>query len=214
MNIKALTAAVTVALSMVAAANAATVSITQTQVLTEDGQDMFFNFDGLAPSDGSGGTVTIASGIARNAPSWSRGAFNGLDLDEPEEYFDLTLDGEDRDRWNCTGHDYGFDISHPSVRKIPGSVGSDNCVFELVVSLDDAFLDDGLLTVGVLFSEYVDYYNNALGGGGSVQGDEVIVTLNYTAAPVSEVPNPAALPLFMAGLAGLGFAGRGRKALP
>ena len=60
--------------------------ITQTQILVSDGQNFIFDFNGLGLSDGTDGVLTIASGTATN-PN-----FNGLDLDNANEFFDVIFE--------------------------------------------------------------------------------------------------------------------------
>lgn len=178
------------ALAAGTAASAATVS--QTQILVEDGQDMFFTFSGLGPSDGTGGTVTIASGQATLSSNPRR---NGLDLDSlgfvageqiiEDEFFDLTLDGTSQGLFSCA--------SGGGLTTITGSDTSvqGECQFSLVLALDGSTLDlligDGALNLGVFFSATVQHFD---------EGDEVIVSLSYTdAGPLAPVPLPAGLPL-------------------
>ena len=180
-----------------APAQATTVSYTDTQVYTANGKDLFFNFENLLPSDGTGGTITIASGISENYP----GVYDGLELRNASEHFELTFDGISQGTYNCTGNG-----GHTP---IPDAITPTtwDCQFELTIALEgpelERLLTDALISIGVLFSDGVEDWN---------ERDQVIVTLEYTEAVISEVPLPAALPLFIAGIAGIGAASRRRKA--
>lgn len=189
--------ALSLALAAATAASGATIS--QTQILVEDGQDMFFNFSGLGPSDGTGGTVTIASGAATR-PS-SDLLPRGLDLTRRNS-FSLTFDeGTSQGSFSCGSGDF--------LTTIPGAITLfGTCKFSLVLALDGAVLDaligDGTLNLGVLFSSGVDHEGH---------GDEVIVSLSYTdAGPIAPVPLPAGLPLMAGGIAALGLLARRRRA--
>lgn len=191
---KALAGAVVVMGLTAGAASALTT--TQTQILTTHGQTMTFNFTGLAPSDGSGGTITIASGLATAATPDE----NGLDLDDSKfEFFDVYFDGVLQGGFNCAGG---------VATAIAGctSNGPGDNIFSLALSLSGSALQsliaDGSVAVRLVFSGLVDEFGD---------GDEVKVSLTYN--PVAAVPLPAALPLLASGLGALGFAGwRRRKA--
>ena len=190
----AIAIALTFAALGAAPAMAETISISQSQFMTEDGQDFTFNFSGLAPSDGNGGTITIASGASGNSP--------GFDLNTGMEYFQLNFDGVFQGTYHCGGLGSFDGFTHT---QIPDNTGGTDCEFALVITLSgpdfDALLADALISIGVLFSEKVSHRGD---------GDELVVSLSYTA---SEVPLPAALPLFIAGMAGIGAAARRRRKL-
>ena len=177
-----------------APASAAIVTYSDTQVMTEDGQDFTFNFENLLPSDGTGGTITIASGKSTSIP----GAWDGIDLDSSSEYFELAFDGiAQGTTYNCTGlggHTAIADAENPD---------TSNCKFSLTIALSgeelDTLLADQIISIGVSFSNGVIVFFDF---------DEVIVELEYHAVPV-----PAALPLFVAGIAGIGAVSRRRKKL-
>ena len=162
-----------------APAMAAPVLLSETQNQTSTGQDFTFLFTPLPPSDGSGGTVTIATG---------NGFIPGIDLGIGSigEFFEATFDGASQGSFTCGNAGLGQTI-------IPGNAGTeDDCTFSLVLAIDGgtlaALIADGSLSVGVLLGPSVNDFGD---------NDEVIVTLAYTSAPV---PEPATLLLFGAGL--------------
>lgn len=168
---------------------AAPISITQNQVMTEDGQDFFFSFAGLEASDGTGGLITIANGPG--------GDFPGMDLDEDDEFFEVSIDGENLGvQWACTE-------SLGDFTPVPGSIGDIDCQFSLALPQAsvafDVLLADGIIDIGVLFSDAVTFFN---------EGDEVEVTLAYSTATVTSVSAPATLAFLGLGLAGLGMSRR------
>lgn len=181
-----------VAVATTASANTAR----QTQVLVSEAQDMRFVFDGLPASDGTGGTITIASGEATLLPG---GEGEGLDLDSWLEFFHLTLEGMSQGLYSCA--------NGAGLTTIPGATIDNalNCRFSLVLTLDgaglDALIGDGALSLGVLFSKQASDTN---------QGDEVIVTLSYTDA-IAPVSLPAGLPLMVGGIVVLSLVARHRR---
>lgn len=183
----------------VAAATAAPASTArQTQILMSEAQDMRLVFDGLRASDGTGGTITIASGHATLLPG---GEGEGLDLDSWLEFFHLSLEGMSRGLYSCA--------SGAGLTTIPGATIDNalNCRFSLVLTLDGAALDalngDGNLSLGVLFSKQAS---------DTSQGDEVIVTLSYTDA-IAPVSLPAGLPPIVGGVVMSGLVARHRRLL-
>lgn len=186
-------------------AGAATVA-SQEQVLAASGQDLAFAFAGLPPAQG-GGTVTVSTGASANNP--------GIDLNGDfgqlgREFFQLTFDGVPQGLFSCGG-DAGVGAT-----PIPGATGRpdftglpdfSDCRFSLPVTVGAtdlaAFLADGVLTVGVLFSDDVSAFP-ALG-----EADVVGVSLDYDA--VAPVPLPAS-GLLLAGAIGAGLALRRRAA--
>ncbi|KQW45772.1 MULTISPECIES: PEP-CTERM sorting domain-containing protein [unclassified Roseateles] len=173
-------------------ASAAPVSITQNDVLTTGGQDMSFVFNGLAPSNGAGGMITISP---------SGGRITGLDLSGAfpleAEHFEVTFDGVSQGFYSCGG------ASNNGSTAIGGATDNsgnfNDCVFSLSLGLADSFLADGLLTVGVLFGADVSTFSH---------DDVVNVALDYDSG--SRIPEPASLALVS--LALLGAAATRRKA--
>ncbi len=171
------------ATAITGAAHAATVTESQTQILESDGQDLTFTFAGLAPSDGTGGTLTVASGINEANP----GRFDGLDLNEGNEFFEVLIEGTSFGNFNCSG--VGGNTA------IPGSDGDNDCDFSLPIALSgtqlDEFLADGVLTASITFSA-------AVGAFAPGERDQVNLSLSYEA--LAPVPLPASGLLLLAGL--------------
>lgn len=166
-------------------ARAAPYAESQTQLYVEDGQDFLFTFDALPSSDGTGATLTIATGTAIFFP--------GIDLDFEDEFFEVTLDGVDQGlQWNCFGS--GTNTAIPGAFDVSGGLG-ENCEFSLSLGIDAATLDaliaDESLIVGVNFSAEVTEFD---------QEEELIVTLGYETDMGMRVAEPASLAML-----GLGF---------
>lgn len=168
----------------VAATAAGAVTVSQTQTLDHDGQDLTFSFLNLGPV-GPGATLTIASGIAQNFPN--NVGLAGLDLDDPREFFDLSFDGVSQGHFNCGGAG--------GATPIPGATGGIDCDFSFDLGVADTFLNDGSLLVQVAFSSAVGDFGEA---------DEVNLTLDYD---LVETPLPASALLLGTALVGL-YGGR------
>nr|WP_132464324.1 PEP-CTERM sorting domain-containing protein [Rhodovulum marinum] len=176
-------------------AQAATVSITQTVTGTNGfANDLTFAFAGLAPSDGIGGVLTIATGPALDAPD-----FSGLDVTGPGEFFTLRADGEVLGSYTCAAD--ATEETNP--QRIPGgAVNADDtdCTFSLNLALPGGLLDtllaDGATVVEMLFSDIVDDFGD---------GDTVTATLSYTEASAPEIiPLPATASMLLGGLGLMG----------
>ncbi|MEZ5893999.1 MAG: VPLPA-CTERM sorting domain-containing protein [Parvularculaceae bacterium] len=86
--------------------------------------------------------------------------------------------------------------AHPSPFYAAGSSGSGNGFFTLSSGVGQTLVDQ------VVFRIFADNVTQIY---------ELVIDTHFLYGKASEVPLPAALPLFAAGLAGLGFAGRRRK---
>ncbi len=202
-------AAVLASVGTVAQAAPVMESITRTVVGTGGfADDLEFDFTSLAPSNGAGGLLTIATGDATLAPS-----FPGLDLHDydvstdtflrtDDEFFSLSADGLSLGKYTC-GLAEGATV-------IPGATlitADADCAFSLTVAIGgvdlDAMLADGRILVDMLFGGGVNDFGD---------GDTVTATLSYENV-TSVIPLPAAAPLMLAGLGLLGFVGRRRRAI-
>jgi hypothetical protein len=171
------------------AASAVPVFVSQSQILSVDGQDMSFGFAGLAASNGAGGSITISTGT---------GATPGLDLSGAfpleDENFGLNFDGASQGFFSCGGS------SNNGSTAIAGatdnSINFNDCVFTLTLNLSgaalDALLADASVIVDILFGADVSTFGD---------NDEVIVSLAYESG--AAVPEPGILTLLGLGLAGL-----------
>jgi MYXO-CTERM domain-containing protein len=191
--------AVAAALAVAGGASAA-VNVSQTQILTEDGQDMDFLFAGLPePDDGSAGTITIASG--------GSAITEGLDLSgaftDEDEYFEVFFDGALQGSYSADGP--SSNGSTPIPGAVDNSVNFNDAVFTLALPVDAAtlagLLADGNLTVGVYFGDDVDHAWNS---GTRSHRDEVVVSVEYTAVDNGVIPEPSTVTVWAA-LSGFGL---------
>lgn len=176
-------AVVAVLLAGGGAAHAATVSVSRQQNFTVTGQDFDFTFGGLEASDGTGGSVVIEAGGIRNP---------GVDVSDPGEYFDVTLDGTDFGRFSCAGSQMAAEVDTVI------SLDLFDCVFSHTIALEgaqlDAMLSDGTLLTMLDFNIGVGKFEN---------DDFVRVTLNYGTA--TAIPLPASGLLLLGAVASFGL---------
>lgn len=178
-------------------ANALPVSVNELQTQTTDGQDFIFTFNGLAASDGSGGTLIFRA-------QGDYGAFAGESLTLKVEGIINQLMGV----FSNTGNFIGPATAGGPFDFVNLNVTNTNFEFQRTFNLSGADLDtllsDSILSATVNLSSFVNVFpDNGF-------NEFVEVTLNYETA-VSVVPLPAALPLFGSGLAFMGFIGWRRK---
>lgn len=190
---KLITAALLACVAGASAAHAATVTLSDIQVMTSNGQDFTFVFSGLEASDGTGGTLTISNGQSLTNP----GAWDGLDIDSQgnsNEFFEVLVEGTSLGTYNCN--------SASSHTFIAGCSGGVDTQFSLALNLSPLTLAnalaDGSFSVVVAFSRRVNHLGDR---------DQVISALTYQ---TSEVPLPVSSLLLTTGLLGLGLVGRRR----
>lgn len=182
-------AAFAAALFSASATLAAPVSVTDMQAQTIAGQDFTFNFNGLAASDGTGGTLVL-----RAQGDYENGGQN------TNEFLD----------WDAEGV-----VGATGVGNFNGTVGSGgpfdiatvfqplgNILFQRTYNLTglelDTLLADSMVQINVDLDDGVGLFQPP---------NFVEFTLNYnTAAPA--VPLPATGLMLLGGLAGLGLARR------
>lgn len=159
----------------------------QSQFLTVDGQSLAFDFVGLGASDGTGGTLSIATGV-----SLGEDGSEGVDIDASfgeVELFDLAFGGTSLGAYSCGSPAGATAIPNATV------TSTVNCVFSLDVDLDASLLTsavaDGSTSVVVDFSDAVR---------GFAAGDEIVATLTY--GEVAPIPLPAS-GLLLAGALGM-----------
>ncbi|MEM1360483.1 MAG: VPLPA-CTERM sorting domain-containing protein [Pseudomonadota bacterium] len=175
------------ALAIAAAAgsvNAAPVSVSDLQNQTIEGQDFVFIFNGLASSDGTGGSL-----ILRAQGDYDNGGLN------TNEFLDWNAEGvvgaNGVGNFNGTNGSGGpFDIA--TVFQPLG-----NILWQRTYSLTglelDQLLADNMVTVNVDLDDGVDLFDPP---------NFVEISINYTSG-AAPVPLPAAFPLLLAAIFGL-----------
>ena len=176
-------------------AAAVPIDVSQQADYDADGQRIDFTFSSLAPSDGTGGTLTIA------APA-SDASFPGIDAvgTGQDDWFALEIEGDGFGSYSCDGNS--------GTTVIPGATinGGADCVFSLDVALGGGALD-GYLADG---SIVVSFISNSAMNAFPDEDDIVTARLRYTAAEVVPLPAPAVLLLgALGGLAALRARRRG-----
>ncbi|MEM6824828.1 MAG: hypothetical protein AAF566_06935 [Pseudomonadota bacterium] len=187
------------AIAMLAMPASALVVQHKSAVMTEPGQDFYFDFKGLAPSDDDGARIVIYSGPATTgSPADAGFDLDGAGAGGDKEFFKVVAGGTNLGRYTCGGP-VGKTISHQSMN------GQADCEFKLVINLDgDEFnnlLDGDHLPLWVKM---------ARGVGSFGDGDQLNVKLKYN--EVIPAPLPATGLLLLGGLAAVGAAARRRKA--
>ena len=174
-------------------ANAALVSITQKQDQTIAGENFMFSFNGLSPSDGSGGMLILHA----------QGDYDGRDDEilswDAEGVIGAPAVGGFNDVVNGMPEQGGpFDFVN-----VFQPLG--NVEFQRTYTL--SAMDLNLLLADSIISILVDLDDNV----GLFQPPNFVeFTLIYN-SDMSEIPIPAAFPLFLAGLGALGVGARRRK---
>ncbi len=180
------------ALSLAGAAQAAPVSVSDLQNQTTAGQNFNFNFNGLAASDGTGGTLVLhAQGDYENG---------GLNTNE---FLDWTAEGvvgaTGVGNFNGTvGSGGPFDFA--IVSQALGNIEWQRA-YTLTGAELDALLADSVISVFVDLADGVGLFNPP---------NFVEISINYNSA-TNVVPLPAGLPLIAGGLGMLGLMGWRRK---
>lgn len=148
-------------------------SETQIQPWTETGQDFEFEFDFLPTADAVNGSLNVFGG--------------SIDIDTPEESFELFVDGNSIGTYGCndaTGNILleGCNITDTGEASWSGIFrrSFSEIIDDFGVSIADLINDDGALTVGVNLNGFVGAFRS--------EEDAVGVTLEY-----ASVPEPATM---------------------
>ena len=176
------------ALALTGTALAAPVSETQLQAQTVGGQDFMFSFTDLNASDGTGGLL-----ILRAQGDYTGGSDETLAWDAEGVLGSAAVGGFGSDGSGGIGGPFDFATLFQAAGNIEFQV-----TYALSALQLDTLLADGNVDIAV---------DLAAGVGLFQPPNFVEFTLQYNDVP-SEVPLPAALPLFAAGL---GFLGLRRK---
>ena len=188
-------------LGMAGAASATTVTLSET--LTSQGQDMQFLFTGLGASNGTGATLTLATtGTGRRGTLGFdlSGAFPGED-----EYFTVSFEGASQGSYSCGGSSSNGSTAISGATD--NSFNYNDCVFSLELAIAaadfDSLIADGTFDLGVDFGAHVSTFGHR---------DVLSATLSYAdIADIAPVPLPASGLLLLAGLGGVAALKRRKK---
>lgn len=165
---------------------ASAVTVTDTQVMTQNGQDFTFTFSGLTGIGSAGGTITVSNGLSLSNPI----NYDGHDIDsagQSNEFFSVSLDGVNFGSFNCRGNGSNALIAGCTVRDNFDTTYS--LEIDLLPGLLATALADGSVSILVAFSNGVGHFGDQ---------DQLNVSLSY-----AEVPVPLTGLLLSTGLIGL-----------